>query len=187
VAPDKSLCIHERDPLGCSESCLAALLERGTSGDKHNRRCPVHDDRRASLSINPGTIHRIVWHCGAGCSCEDVRAALESLGADPSCLGRYGLPKRLVQPGMRIIGHDPVLVADSKRLAAIAKIPRYLNGWLYIMCVQAIIEGDGDLAPDPFVLLPVNADDFYALAKRAGVERRYRYELYKRWLKSGGC
>jgi hypothetical protein len=184
VAPDKSLCIRERDPLACSESCLAALLERGANGDKHNRVCPVHGDRRASLSINPGSIHRIVWHCGAGCPAEDVRAELERLGAAPSCLGRYGLPKRTIQPGMRVIGHDPVLVADSKRLHAILKLPRDLNGKLYVMCVQAISEGDGDLAADPVLLLPVNADDFYALAKRAGIERRYRYELYKRWVRS---
>ena len=182
MAPDKSLCVHERDPLACSEACLAALLDRGTNGDKHNRRCPVHDDRRASLSINPGSIHRIVWHCGAGCPAEDVRAALESLGADPSCLGRYGLPKRAVVPGMRIVGHDPGLVADAKRWQAIAKLPRSLNGKLYVMCVQAISEGDGDLPADPLVLLGVNSDDFYGLADRAGIDAKYKYKLFKHWM-----
>jgi hypothetical protein len=185
VDPSKSLCVHGRDPLGCSESCLATLLPRGASGDKHNRVCPCHDDDRASLSINPGTKGmRMVWCCGAGCPAEDVRAELERRGADPSCLGRYGLPGRAVVPGMRVASISPGIVADAKRFQAIAKLPRDLNGKLYIMCVQAISDGDGDLAGDPLVLLPVNADDFYALARRAGVERRYRYELYKRWIRS---
>jgi hypothetical protein len=103
------------------------------------------------------------------------------------CLGRYGLPKRTIQPGMRVQGYDAALIADVKRLHAIEKIPRDLNGKLYIMCVQAVLDGDGDLPPDPLVLLPVNADDFVALAKRAGIERRYRYELYKRWISSDGA
>jgi hypothetical protein len=88
---------------------------------------------------------------------------------------------------MRVQGYDPALIADVKRLRAIEKIPRTINGKLYLMCVQAVFEGDGDLPPDPLVLLPVNADDFVALAKRAGVERRYRYELYKRWIRSDGA
>jgi hypothetical protein len=108
VIPDKSLCTHGRDPLACSESCLAPLLPRGANGDKHNRVCPCHDDSRASLSINPGTKGmRMIWCCGAGCSFEDVRTALESLGADPSCLGRYGLPGRAVVPGLRVTGVSP--------------------------------------------------------------------------------
>lgn len=183
MAPDKSLCVHGRDPLACSESCLAPLLPRGISGDKHNRLCPCHDDREASLSINPGTKGmRIIWCCGAGCSFEDVRAALESRGADPSCLGRYGLPKRPVVPGMRIQYADPATVADAKRFQAIAKLPRSLNGKLYVMCVQAIIEGDGDLPADPLVLLGVNSDDFYGLADRAGIDAKYKYRLFKHWM-----
>lgn len=181
---DNSACAHGRDPEACSVACLALLLPKGANGDGHNRQCPVHDDRRASLSINPGMVHRIVWCCGAECSPEDVRAELERLGADPSCLGGYGKPRRLVQPGMRIIGHDPALVADAKRYHAILKLPADLNGKLLRMCIQALSEGDGDLVPDPLLLLPVNTDDFYALAKRAGIERRYRYELYKRWIRS---
>ncbi len=183
MAPDKSLCIHERDPLACSESCLAALLPRGVSGDKHNRLCPCHDDREASLSINPGTKGmRMIWCCGAGCSFEDVRAALESRGADPSCLGNYGLPRRQLQPGMRIAGHDPALVADAKRYHAILKLPADLNGSLLRMCIKALSEGDSDLPGDPYELLPVNKDDFLALAKRTGIERGYAYRVYRQWM-----
>ena len=163
---------------------LPPALPKGREGNRSVRLCPVHDDRKASLSINPGNVHRVVWHCGAECDPGDIRAALLGLGVDESCLGRYGLPKRAVVPGMRVSGVSPGIVADAKRWQAVRKLPTTLNGKLYLMCVQAISEGDGDLPPDPLVLLPVNADDFYALAKRAGIERRYRYELYKRWLRS---
>jgi len=174
-------------PDQCAYRHVAAALERGTGGDKSNRLCPCHDDRKASLSINPGTIQRVVWHCGAECDPGDIRAALLDRGVDESCLGRYGLPKRAVVPGMRVQGRDPAIIADAKRWQAVAKLPRGLNGKLYLMCVQAISEGDGDLPPDALKLLPVSMDDFVALAKRAGVERRYRYELYRRWLGSIGA
>jgi hypothetical protein len=185
--PATSLCHLGMKPDPCAYEHVAAVLPIGREGTKSVRLCPVHDDRKASLSINPGRVVRVVWNCGAECDPGDIRAALLGLGVDESCLGRYGLPRRTLQPGMQIIGHDPALVADAKRLHAIDKLPRTLNGKLYIMCVQAVIEGDGDLPPDPFVLLPVNADDFVALAKRSGIERRYRYELYKRWLRSDGA
>lgn len=179
---DGSVCHLGISPDPCAYDHVAAILPKGTEGSRSVRLCPVHDDRKASLSINPGRVHRVIWHCGAECSEADIREALLDLGVHESCLGRYGLPKRAIQPGMRIIAHDPALVADSKRLAAIAKLPRDLNGKLYVMCVQAIIEGDGDLPADPLVLLGVNADDFYGLADRAGIDAKYKYKLFKGWL-----
>lgn len=187
AAPDAPLCHLGLDPGPCAYVHVAAVLPIGREGTRSVRLCPCHDDRKASLSINPGRIQRVVWNCGAECDPGDIRAALLGKGVDESCLGRYGLPKRQIQPGMRVQGYDPALIADVKRLRAIEKIPRTINGKLYLMCVQAVFEGDGDLPPDPLVLLPVNADDFVALAKRAGVERRYRYELYKRWIRSDGA
>jgi len=180
-AKDNSRCARDRDPAACSVLCLAALLPRGVSGDDHNRLCPCHDDRRASLSINPGDVVRIVWHCGAGCDPEDVRAALEALGAGESCLGTYGLPKRAIVPGLRIPGHDPVMVADVKRYHAILKLPVDLAGHFYKMCVVAIAEGDGDLPGDPFRLLPDTRAEFIALARRCGFERSYCRKLWLRW------
>ena len=158
------------------------MLPKGREGSRSVRLCPCHDDRKASLSVNPGRIQRVIWHCGAECDPGDIRAELLSRGVDESCLGRYGLPKRAPTPGMRIVAHDPALVADSKRLNAIAKLPRDLNGKLYVMCIQAIIEGDGDLPADPLVLLGVNSDDFYGLADRAGIDAKYKYKLFKHWM-----
>lgn len=166
----------------CSYDHVAAVLPKGIQGSRSNRLCPCHEDRKASLSINPGRIHRVVWHCGAECSEADIRDALLDRGVHPSCLGNYGLPRRAIQPGMQIAGYDPVLVAGAKRWHAVQKLPADLNGSLRQMCIQAIAEGDGDLPGDPLRLLPVNSDDFYALAKRAGVGR-YRYQLFAMWLR----
>lgn len=182
AAPDKTPCHLGLMPDPCAWVHVAIVLPIGLQGTKSNRLCPCHDDRKASLSVNPGRIQRVIWHCGAECDPGDIRTALAAKGVHESCLGRYGLPKRAVQPGMQISGHDPALVADSKRYHAILKLPASLDGKLYRMCVQAISEGDGDLPGDPLRLLPVNSDDFYGLAARTGLGR-YKYELFGRWLK----
>jgi hypothetical protein len=179
---DGSRCHLGVTPNPCAWDHVAAVLAPGREGSRSVRLCPCHDDRKASLSINAGKIVRVVWNCGAECDPGDIRAALLGLGVHESCLGRYGLPKRTIAPGMRIVTQDPALVADSKRLNAIAKLPRDLNGKLYVMCVQAIIEGDGDLPADPLVLLGVNSDDFYGLADRAGIDAKYKYKLFKHWM-----
>lgn len=184
LARDESPCHLGLMPDRCAYEHVAVRVPIGLQGTKSVRQCPCHVDRKASLSINPGHTQRVVWRCGAECSEADIRDALLDLGVHESCLGRYGLPKRLVVPGLRVQGYDPALVADAKRLAAILKLPRDLNGKLLVMCIQAISEGDGDLPGDPFVLLPVNADDFYALADRAGIDSKYKYRLYKQWIRS---
>jgi hypothetical protein len=178
-------CHADRDPKACQEQCIIPLLGEA-KGRNGNRRCPAHDDDDPSLSINPGTKGmRMVWCCGAGCPAEDVRTALLAHGADPSCLGRYGTPKRAPAPGTPYRGTDSATMAAAKRWYAVQKLPD-INGSLLRMCIQALGEGDGDLPGDPYRLLPVNSDDFYALAKRAGVGK-YRYQLFEKWLRSGGA
>jgi hypothetical protein len=49
-----------------------AAPERFTPG---NYRCPAHDDRRASLSVDYKG-NRVLWHCQAGCAPEAVRRKL---------------------------------------------------------------------------------------------------------------
>ncbi len=93
-----------------------------------------------------------------------------------------GLPKRAVAPGMRFTYADSAMVADVKRYQAIRKLPADLNGKLRLMCEQAIAEGDGDLPADPLVLIGVNADDFYGLADRAGIDAKYKYRLFRQWI-----
>ena len=174
-------------PNPCAWDHVAAALAPGREGSRSVRLCPCHDDRKASLSVNAGRIVRVVWNCGAECDPGDVRAALLDLGVDESCLGRYGLPKRTAVPGLRIVGQDPALVAAAKRYEAILKLPGDLNGSLLRMCIQALSEGDGDLPGDPYKLLPVNRDDFLALALRGGIERGYAYRVFRQWMAYGAA
>ena len=45
-------------------------------------RCPAHDDRNPSLSINV-VDGKVLWKCHAGCSQDEVTEALRALGAIP--------------------------------------------------------------------------------------------------------
>jgi hypothetical protein len=181
--PSESLCHLGATPKVCAYEHVAARVPPGREGDKANRACPCHDDRKASLSINPGRYgQRIIWCCGAECDPGDIRAALVGYGVHESCLGRYGLPKRLAVPGVRIMSADLATVADAKRWQATRKLPAKLNASLKLMCEQALSEGDGDLPGDPYELLPVNRDDFLALANRSGIERGYAYRVYRQWM-----
>ena len=60
---------------------LSTLLERldgvRASGRGYTARCPAHDDHENSLSINVGEDGRVLLHCFAGCSVEQV---LQPLG-----------------------------------------------------------------------------------------------------------
>ncbi len=55
---------------------LAALCEHGheprPSGDGWTCRCPAHDDRNPSLSINVGDDGRVLLRCHRGCSIEEI-------------------------------------------------------------------------------------------------------------------
>lgn len=42
----------------------------------YTARCPAHDDSRNSLSVSAGDNGRVLLHCFAGCSYENIRAAL---------------------------------------------------------------------------------------------------------------
>ena len=153
-------------------------------------RCPVpeHADRKKKCSINAGTGGQwMVWRCWSepACSIEAIRGALSDLGIDDDCLGGYARPGYR-PPVIVRSASDPAeyasAIADQKRYHAVRKLPADLNGALLRMCIQAIDECDGEISSEPLALLPVNSDDFYALASRSGIERRYKYQLYKNWI-----
>lgn len=175
------ICINGHDPATCCDLDIRDRLG-GHGKGKYKWHCPAHDDTRPSLSINPGTQGmRIVWHCKAGCSAEAVRAALLKLGIDESCLGTYGSSRGMREPSRG--SHQTARDLDARRWHAVAKLDRGLNGSLLVMCIQAIAESDGDVSGDAAQLLPVgNRDDFIALAVRSGIDRKYCYRLYRKWL-----
>ncbi|GMQ82814.1 MAG: hypothetical protein BMS9Abin05_2277 [Rhodothermia bacterium] len=58
---------------------ISAAIERVTGqavAKNGSARCPAHDDQTASLSVSEGTDGRVLLHCFAGCSFEDIMAAL---------------------------------------------------------------------------------------------------------------
>ena len=54
----------------------AKLEGVAAKGASSMARCPAHDDRQASLSVNEGTDGRILIHCHAGCPTESVLRTL---------------------------------------------------------------------------------------------------------------
>jgi energy-coupling factor transporter ATP-binding protein EcfA2 len=75
------------------------------SGDGWIACCPAHDDRSPSLSISEGTNGKLLLHCHAGCSFEEIIAALDlpKNGRAPADLTverlarAKGLPVRLLK------------------------------------------------------------------------------------------
>ncbi|SDD32622.1 hypothetical protein [Aquimonas voraii] len=61
---------------GPLELVLSRLDRPRRSGRGYLCRCPAHEDRAASLSIAAGDDGRVLLHCFAGCSVDDVVAAL---------------------------------------------------------------------------------------------------------------
>lgn len=59
---------------------FAASLAAVRSGSGWVARCPAHDDRRPSLSINEGEDGRVLVRCHAGCDQSAVIDALKGLG-----------------------------------------------------------------------------------------------------------
>ena len=55
---------------------LAILDKVKKRGKAYEAMCPAHDDKKPSLSISEGEDGRILVHCHAGCSLEDILAAL---------------------------------------------------------------------------------------------------------------
>jgi hypothetical protein len=55
---------------------IVQLLKAKRSGEGWKAKCPAHDDRVPSLSIKEGSGGRILLHCHAGCSVDDILRAL---------------------------------------------------------------------------------------------------------------
>lgn len=54
---------------------LAQQLNARPSRDGWTAKCPAHEDRKASLSINTGDDGKLLLHCHAGCTFRDILAA----------------------------------------------------------------------------------------------------------------
>jgi len=59
--------------------------------------CPCHDDRKPSLALHIGDDGRLLWHCRAGCTQDDVRHALTDRGL-LNGHARDAMPRRASRP-----------------------------------------------------------------------------------------
>ncbi|MEM1208120.1 MAG: AAA family ATPase [Planctomycetota bacterium] len=89
---------------------LGKLPSAKRSGAGWSARCPAHDDKRASLSINEGEDGRVVMKCHAGCDVKDIVAAM-------------GLEMKDLFPHKNGRSHKPP--AKQKQLGPIAKAYDY--------------------------------------------------------------
>lgn len=150
------------------------------SGD--DRECP---ECGKPMSVNIGRRGmRFVWSCGGGCDEHEIRALLAGkLGIDETCLGNYGKRKRATADLDARSRPDSAVYAAARKYFAIEKVLKLgLEPIAQRACLQAIMEGDGDLPPRPEVLLPCDYKSLAALARRAGVARTYSYQWAAEWL-----
>jgi putative DNA primase/helicase len=54
------------------EKVLSAIGDYKKAGDGYQARCPAHEDRKPSLSINEAEDTTVLLKCHAGCSTEAV-------------------------------------------------------------------------------------------------------------------
>jgi len=71
---------------------LAMALGGREVGGAWMARCPAHDDRRPSLSIDETADGRVLVHCHAGCDQRDVIAVLRDRDLWQTTTQEYGTP-----------------------------------------------------------------------------------------------
>lgn len=78
--------------MSCLQDVLGHFPDARQSGDGWSVTCPAHEDHVASLSIGEGDDGRVLLHCHAGCSVEQI---CESLELSVSDLYEPGVRQRL--------------------------------------------------------------------------------------------
>lgn len=91
-----------------------------TAGDQFQARCPSHDDQHPSLTVTETTQGKILLHCKAGCSFEEV---CHGLGVEPQQLfppGEDDSAKRRRRQADRNRLREEVKKREAKRATATA-------------------------------------------------------------------
>ena len=128
------------------------------SGSGWTAKCPGHDDRHASLSINEGDDGRVLLKCHAGCSVDVVLAALglelRDLFPAPRSASHPTAPEpaRPSAPGARsfderaIETYQAALLADPRRLVGLERS----RGWSGEVVERFGVGLDGDRIVFPY-------------------------------------
>jgi hypothetical protein len=156
-------------------------LQRPSGNDRECPKCGK------PLSINIGSKGmRFVWHCGGQCDEHDIRRLFtDKLGLNGTCLGNYGKRPSGTPDAMRDRPRADVYEAARKCFLIDQLVRLDLgndSGTLLRVCIQAVLESDGNVRADPESLLPADRSNLAALARRSGVERRNSYRFADWWL-----
>lgn len=107
-----------------ADALLSALENvRRTGADRWIARCPGHEDRRASLAVRELDDGRVLVHCFAGCSVNEVLGAvgLDMSALFPEKILDGGKPERRAFPAadvLRCISFETLIVSlAAERLA----------------------------------------------------------------------
>lgn len=106
---------------------IARALGGHRAGARWMARCPVHDDRRPSLSISAGRDGKVLVHCHAGCDQRDVIAALRERGlwvATDNRAGRLAQAQQICSAAER----DPETMARSEAALTIWRASTAVEG-----------------------------------------------------------
>lgn len=96
---------------------LVAKLGGSWKGSYGTVLCPVHDDQDPSLTISEGKDGRILWHCHAGCSQEEVAKALKERSLLDNCMVSSGLRSK----GSQISATYDYVGADGQLLFQVVR------------------------------------------------------------------
>jgi hypothetical protein len=202
VAAWKAGCAHGASRGNCAELHLRELLPLAL-GSKRDRQCPVCG---GNLSINAArnADQHVVITCHGQCRtaakdddaprrCALIREAFIALGAEGQCLGGFGKlsGKQLAALGPGGVArcqHDRALEDDGLRFRLHLKVPREWVRSIRDMAEQRITElPAAELPSDPYLLLPSgDKNEWYALASRAGIDKRDRAQLHRKWMLEDG-
>lgn len=95
---------------------IARALGGYRAGATWMARCPVHEDRRPSLSISAGENGKVLVRCHAGCDQRDLIAALHERGLWPTTGRALGITRHR----QRRIAEEPDADALKRSAAALA-------------------------------------------------------------------
>ncbi|MDX2475999.1 MAG: CHC2 zinc finger domain-containing protein [Gammaproteobacteria bacterium] len=106
------------------DSLLSRLDKVRSNGhDKWIACCPAHDDRSPSMSITTGDDGRILMHCFAGCSVDEITRAIGIQTSDLFQDGGYQPNPLIVPPAPRKAGRTsttkPKTVSRRKLMDAL--------------------------------------------------------------------
>jgi len=138
------------------------------AGDGWTARCPAHSDERNSLSVGEGDAGRVLLHCHAGCSFEQIVAAI---GAERQNTNGNG--SRMIVAAYDYTDEGRNLLSQAIRYEPkgfCQRRPDGAGGWIYKNALEGVRRVPYRLSellsadPQAFVYLPEGEKDVERLA-----------------------